>query len=103
VWVSSLVDSQQLVPGRAVIQGDAVTTSTGVVPWRLLSGDGLREISSGVATLRRETGGTPRAGERAVWEVELQLPAEGRYEFEVSQPWPGTTTTWVDSKTLVAA
>jgi hypothetical protein len=112
VWVSSLVDAQQLTLGRAVIQGDAVTTATGTVSWQLRSGDGSAEIGSGVTTLHREDGGVPAAGDRAVWEVELQLPAPGRYEFRVSQSWPDPTTSpnpatsadpWVDTKTLIVS
>jgi hypothetical protein len=111
VWVSSLVDGQHLAPGHAVIQGDAVMTDRGSVAWRLLGPDGA-PIQSGVAPLRRESGGAPRGGERGLWDVSLRLPAPGRYEFEVSQSWPGaqprTAATpapadWVDSKTLLVS
>lgn len=120
VWVSSLVDGQRLAPGRAVIQGDAVTTERGTVAWRLLPQGDSRAITGGMAPLQREGGGTPTPGERGVWQVTLQLPVEGRYLLQVSQPWPGTRTTqdsapvdttrvdtdsvdtdWLDTKTLL--
>jgi hypothetical protein len=109
VWVASLVDGQRLVPGRAVIQGDAVQTPRGAVAWRLVDESGT-QLNAGFAPLRPEPAGTLPVGGRGVWEVTLQLPAPGRYRFEVRQPWPGTRTAadpawmkvdWVDSKTLL--
>lgn len=108
VWVSSLVDGQRLSPGKAVIQGDAVTTERGTVAWRLVPEGSAREVAQGLTPLHREDGSTPASGERGVWQVTLQLPTEGRYVLQVSQPWPQTRaglpqpdTDWLDTKTLV--
>lgn len=108
VWVASLVDGQRLVPGRAVIHGDAVQTPRGTVAWRLVDETGT-QLNAGFAPLRPEQAGTLPVGGRGLWEVTLQLPTPGRYRFEVRQSWPGTRTAadpgwmkvdWVDSKTL---
>jgi hypothetical protein len=112
VSVDSLVDGQRLVAGRAVIQGDAVQTTRGTVAWRLIDAHGV-QVNGGQAPLRPQTQdqqGQLRIGDRGVWEVALQLPAAGRYRFEVAQPWPGTRNAadpvwlkvdWVDTKTLL--
>ena len=109
VWVASVGDGQRLVPGRAVIAGDAARTARGTVTWRLLDPTGV-QVDGGQAPLRQETQDSVRVGDRGVWEVALQLPTTGRYRFEVAQSWPGARTAtdpawvrldWVDSKTLL--
>ncbi|MDQ1288657.1 MAG: hypothetical protein QG622_2223 [Actinomycetota bacterium] len=102
VWVSSLVDGQKIAPGRAVVQGDAVRADGDTVTWRLLREGSGTPLADGTVPLRTKAGAVPRIGERGVWQVTLQLPDEGQYEFQVSQPWPGSSgTLWTDTKTLL--
>ena len=105
VWVSSLSDGQHLARGTATVRGDAVTTATGSVDWLLRGADGST-VATGVAGLHREDGHPANVGERALWELTVDLPAPGRYRLEVSQSWPQAARTdppWVDTKTLIAA
>jgi hypothetical protein len=111
VWVSSLVDGQPLKVGTAVIKGDAVTSSTGTVYWRLFDESG-GQVAVGSSPLHTTAGSTPRLEYRGEWEATVTLSAPGRYRFEVSQSWPGTrmpddptwmSVPWVDTKTLVVS
>jgi hypothetical protein len=103
VWVSSVVDHQQLARGTAVARGDAITTDTGTVGWTLYGADGVT-LAGGSSVLRREDGRPSSAGERGVWAISVQLPSAGSYLLAVSQSWPRAAAgdpPWTDTKTLI--
>jgi hypothetical protein len=107
VWISSVTDGQPVRPGITVVSGDALMTGTGVITWSLTGAGGVL-VTSGQQELTRAEGSRQpaRPGERAVFQIQLLLPAPGRYVVSVTQLWPGTgdpALTWTDTKVLEAA
>ncbi|HEX2810881.1 MAG TPA: hypothetical protein VHN80_32345, partial [Kineosporiaceae bacterium] len=103
VWVSSVVNNQQLARGAAVVRGDAITTATGTVSWALKDADGAT-LDGGTSDLRRDDGSPARQGDRGVWQLSVHLPSAGHYTLAVSQNRPHAAAgdpPWTDTKTLI--
>ncbi|HEY6793669.1 MAG TPA: hypothetical protein VI248_03185 [Kineosporiaceae bacterium] len=107
IWLSSVTDGQQVRAGALQVSGDALTTGTGTISWALTDAAGT-VVARGQEVLRRADGSSPppRAGERAVFQIHVTLPARGHYVIAVTQDWPSAGdpgATWTDTKTLQAA